>query len=88
MIRAIVIGIAYSEKIKERHKMFIRSTNKQLHLEVYKAVIACNLINCQCEIRDMSEMQNYFKKYKLVLLDENYIDSEKVICVKNNKKCD
>ena len=86
LIRAIVIGIAYREKIKERHKMLIRPTNKQLQAEVYRAVVACNIINRKCEISDMAELEKYFKKYKLVLLDENYIDSEKVIYVNNKQK--
>ena len=29
----------------------------------------------------MAELNKYFKKYKLVFVDENYFDSEKVIYV-------
>ena len=36
----------------------------------------------------VAELEKYFKKYKLVLLDENYIDSEKVIYVNNKQKFD
>ena len=39
-------------------------------------------------ISDMAELGKYFKKYKLVLLDEYYIDSEKVIYVDNKQKFD
>ena len=88
MIRAIVIGIAYREKIKERHNMIQSPTNKQLQAEADRAVVACNMINRKCEISDMTELEKYFKKYKLVLLDENYIDSEKVIYVKNKRLYD
>ena len=34
----------------------------------------------------MVELEKYFKKYKLVLLDENYIDSVKGIYVNNKQK--
>ena len=63
--------------------MIQRPTNK--HSEAYRAENVCNMINRKCEISDMAELEKYFKKYKLVLLDENYIDSEKVIYV-NNKQ--
>ena len=86
MIRAIVIGIAYREKMKERHNMHQRPTNKQLQAEVYRAVVACNMTNRKCEISDMAVLEKYFKKYKLVLLDDNYIGIEKVIYVNNKQK--
>ena len=88
LIRAIVIGIAYREKIKSRHDMLQRPSNKHLQAEVYRAVVACNMSNRKCEISDIVELEKYFKKYKLVLLDENYIDSEKVIYVNNKQKFD
>ena len=88
LIRAIVIGIAFHEKTKRRHDMLQKPTNKQLQAEMYRAVVACNMINRKCEIIDMAELEKYFKKYKLVLLDENYIDSEKVIHVNNKQKFD
>ena len=55
---------------------------------MYQAVVACNMINRKCEISDMVELEKYLKKYKLVLLDKNYIDSEKVIYVNNKQKFD
>ena len=58
LIRAIVIGIAYREKIKERHKMHRRPTNKHLQAEVYRAEVACNMTNRKCEISDMAESSN------------------------------
>ena len=38
----------------------------------------------------MSDLEKYFKKYKLVLLDENYSEnySEKVIYINNKQKFD
>ena len=50
LIRAIVIGIAYREKIKERHNMLQRPTNKQLQAEVYRTEVACNMTNRKCEL--------------------------------------
>ena len=40
LIRAIVIGIAYREKIERRHDMLQRPSNKQLQAEKYRAVVA------------------------------------------------
>ena len=37
LIRSIVIAIAYKEKIKERHNMLKRPTNKKLVAQVHKA---------------------------------------------------
>ena len=50
LIRAIKIGKAYREKIKERHKMLQRPTNKQLQAEVYRTEVACNMTNRKCEL--------------------------------------
>ena len=66
--------------------MLQRPSNKQIQAEVYRVVVACNMTNRKCEISDMAELEKYFKKYKLVLLDENYIGIEKVICVNNKQK--
>ena len=68
LIRAIVIGIAYREKIKSRHDMLQRPTNKQLCHEVNKAAKACNLTTPS--INDLSKLEKNFK-YKLILLDED-----------------
>ena len=80
LIRAIVIGIAYREKIKSRHDMLQRPTNKQLCQAVNKAVNACNLT--KPAINDLPKLEKYFK-YKLILLDEDYVESE--IVLYNNK---
>ena len=88
LIRALAIGIAYREKINECHNMLQRPTNKQLQAEMYRTVVACNMINRKCDISDMAELEKYFNKYKLVLLNENYIDSEKAIYVNNKQKYD
>ena len=79
LIRAIVIAIAYKEKIKERHHMLQRPTNKKLVAEVHKAAAACNIVNRYCTINDLIELEKYFVKYRIILLGENYVDSEKVL---------
>ena len=63
LIRSIIIVLASREKMKESHKMLIRPTNIQSQAEVYRAVVACNMINLKCEIRDLAELEKYFKKY-------------------------
>ena len=78
LIRAIVIIIAYREKLMQRHKMFNRTSNK--YLKVFKATNACNLI--KPTITDLPELEKY-NKYKLILLDEDYVQSEKALY--NNK---
>ena len=79
LIRAIVIAIAYKEKIKERYDMLKRPTNKKLVAEVHKAAVACNIVNRYCTINDLIELEKYFVKYRIILLGENYVDSEKVL---------
>ena len=79
LIRAIVIAIAYKEKIKERFKMLERPTNKKLVAEVHKAAAACNIVDRYVTIDDLIELEKYFAKYRIILLGENYVDSEKVL---------
>ena len=59
--------------------MLKRPTNKRLLAEVYKAAKACYIINRHTNHDDIAELEKYFAKYRIILLDENYIDSEKVI---------
>ena len=80
LIRAIVIVIAYREKLMHRHKMLQRPSNKYLLKEVFKAANACNL--SKPTINYLPELEKYFK-YKLVMLDEDYVESE--IVLYNNK---
>ena len=84
LIRAIVIAIAYKEKIKERFKMLERPTNKKLVAEVHKAAAACNIVNRYATLNDLIELEKYFVKYRIILLGENYIDSEKVLYANND----
>ena len=79
LIRSIVIAIAYKEKIKERFKMLERPTNKKLVAEVHKAAEACNIIKRHATINDIVELEKYFGKYRIIILGENYVDSEKVL---------
>ena len=55
LIRAIVIAIAYKDKLKEHHNMLQRPTNKKLVAEVYKDAAACNIINRFATINDIAE---------------------------------
>ena len=84
LIRAIIIAIAYKEKIKEHHNMLKRPTNKKLVDEVHKAATACNIINRCATINDIAELEKYFGKYRIIILYENYIDSEKVLYANPN----
>ena len=64
LIRAIVIGIDYREKMS-RHDMLQRPTNKQLCHEVNKAANACNLIkpsinDFNLQIVNQSKLEKYF----------------------------
>ena len=78
-MRSIVIAIAYKEKIKERFDMLNRPTNKKLLFEVRKAADACNIINRCATINEIVELEKYFGNYRIIILGENYIDSEKVL---------
>ena len=51
LITAIVIQIAFREKIRRRHDLLQRTTNKQLKAEVYHAVVKKH----KCEISDIVE---------------------------------
>ena len=77
LIKALVIAIAYKERIKERHNILQRPT--KLVAEVNKAAVACNIVNRCVAINDLINLENYFVKYRIILLGENYIDIEKVL---------
>ena len=83
-MRSIVIAIAYKEKIKERFDMLNRPTNKKLLFEVRKAADACNIINRCATINEIVELEKYFGNYRIIILGENYIDSEKVLYANPN----
>ena len=59
--------------------MLARSTNKKLAAEVHKAAEACNILNRCASINDILKLEKYFGKYRIIILGENYIDSEKVL---------
>ena len=60
--------------------MLRRPTNKQVCHAVNKAVNVCKIITPKNN--DLPELEKYFK-FKLILLDEDYIESE--IVLYNNK---
>ena len=41
LIRAIAIGIAYRERMKDRKSFLQRASNQQIRAAVYKAVCCC-----------------------------------------------
>ena len=86
LIRALVIAIAYKEKIKERHDMLKRQTDKKLVAEVNKAAAACYIVNRCVTINDLIELEKYFSKYRIILLGEYYIDSMKVLYANRENK--
>ena len=57
LIRAIVISIAYKEKIKERKQMLQRPTNIKLVAEVHKAAAEWNIINRCATINEIAELE-------------------------------
>ena len=59
-----------TKKIKERKQKLQRPTNKKLVAEVYKAADACNIINRCATINDFVELENYFDKYRIIILGE------------------
>ena len=66
LIRSIVIAIAYKEKIKERHYMLQRPTNKKIDSEFNKAATACNIVDRCVNINDLINLENYFGKYRFI----------------------
>ena len=83
LIRAIVIGIAYREKMKNRKNFLQRASNQQVKAAVYKAVCSCKLFNRKADIHDLPDLEKYFK-YRLILLDEDYLNSENIIYINKN----
>ena len=77
LIRAIVIGIAYREKMKNRKNFLQRASNQQVQAPVYKAACSCKLFNRKADIHDLPDLEKYFK-YRLILLDEYYLNSENI----------
>ena len=56
--------------------MLQRASNKYLLEEVFKAANICYLKNST--VNDLPELEKYFK-YKIILLDEYYVESEIVL---------
>ena len=79
LIRAVVIGIAYTELDPKRHHMLQRTTNRRLLNRVYQAAYQCNLLNKKCKINDLKILERYFEKYRIILLDNNYKLNRKLI---------
>ena len=55
-----------------------RASNQQVRAAVYKAVCSCKLFNRKADIHDLADLERYFK-YRLILLDEDYQNSEKIL---------
>ena len=83
LIRAIVIGIAYREKMKNRKNFLQRASNQQVQAAVYKAVCSCKLFNRKADIHDLPDLEKYFK-YRLILLNEDYLNSKNIIYINKN----
>ena len=60
IVRAIVIGIAYCQKLKIRSDMIRNYNNKKLQSEVLKALTECKLLNTIVEINSVPILERYF----------------------------
>jgi hypothetical protein len=83
LIRGIIIGIAYREKVKNRKNFLQRPFNRQVRAACYKAAMTCKIILRKADIGDLPNLEKYFK-YNIILLDEDYLDSQKVLYSSNS----
>ena len=83
LIRDIVIGIAYREKMKNRKTFLQRASNQQVRDAVYKAYCNTKLFNRKADIHDLAILERYFK-YRPIFLNEDYQNSEKIIYINQN----
>ena len=57
--------------------------NQQVRVAVYYAVCCCKLFNRKADIHDLADLERY-SRYRLILLDEDYKNSEKILYVNKN----
>ena len=60
-IIAIVIGINYREKMKNRKNFLQRASYQQVRAAVYKAVCSCKLSNRKADMHDLPALERYLK---------------------------
>ena len=83
LIRGIVLAIAYREKVKNRNIFIQQPANKLIRAAIYRAALTCNIIFRKADIGDLPNLEKYFK-YNIILLDEDYLDSQKVLYSSNS----
>ena len=86
IVRAIVIGIAYWQKLKIRSDLIRNYNNKKLQTEVLKALTNCKLLNTKEEINNVPILELYYKKYKIIIIDKNFISNNHIIYINNKDK--
>ena len=86
IVRAIVIGIAYCQRLKIRSDMLRNYKNKKLQTKFLKAVKECKLLNTKVEINKVPILEHFLKKYKIIKIDKNFINNNHLIYINNKDK--
>ena len=86
LIRATVIAIAFIENDSSKYDMVKRPTNKKLMAEVHKAVEFCKIENRACTINDLIKLEAYFEHYQIMLIDETYKLTNKILYFNHQDK--
>ena len=86
LIRAIFIAIAFIENDSSKYDIVKRPTNKKLMDEVHKAVAFCKIGNRACTINDLIKLEAYYKHYQIMLIDETYNLTNKILYLKHQDK--
>ena len=68
--------------MENRKNSLQRASNQQVRAAVFKAVWSCKLFNRKADIHDLAGLARYFK-YRLILLDEDFQNSKKILVNKN-----
>ena len=69
--------------MKNRKYFLQRASDQQVRAAVFKALYSCKLFNRKADIHDMADLKRCFK-HRLILIDEDYVESEKILFVNKN----
>ena len=63
--------------------LFFFYNNKNFQSEVLKALTECKLLNTKVEIYSVPILERFFKKYKIIIIDKNFISNNHIIYINN-----
>ena len=86
LIRTIFIAIAFTENNPAKRNMLQCPTNKKLMDAVYKAADLCKIVDRPCTVNNLIKLEAYFKHYQIMLIDESYKLTNKILYLNRQDK--